>query len=120
MLHRSALGGVRLGRVMMSTERGNPRCFFDLSVDGADAGRLVFELRADVVPRTAKNFLELCKLPAGEGYKGSGFHRIISQFMAQGGDFTSGDGRGGRSIYGAKFADENFKLTHTKKGQLSM
>ncbi|KAL5341258.1 cyclophilin-like domain-containing protein [Aspergillus crustosus] len=82
--------------------------------------RVKFNLFDDVVPKTAKNFRELCLKPQGEGYKGSSFHRIIPQFMLQGGDFTRGNGTGGRSIYGEKFADENFQLKHTKPGILSM
>ena len=103
------------------------KVYFDVEIGGEAAGRITFGLFGDVVPKTAKNFATLCDGSAGTGnsgkplhYKDSSFHRIIPGFMAQGGDFTSGDGRGGESIYGAKFADENFDLNHDKPYLLSM
>jgi len=96
------------------------RVFFDMEVGGEDAGRITFELRADVAPKTAENFRQLCTGEAGYGYKDSAFHRVITQFMCQGGDFTAGNGTGGKSIYGEKFEDEDFSLKHQGKGILSM
>ncbi|OBZ86035.1 Peptidyl-prolyl cis-trans isomerase cyp5 [Choanephora cucurbitarum] len=104
-----------------------PKVFFDVAVNGKPSGRMTFKLFSDTVPKTAENFRALCTGEKGIGksgkplhYKNSAFHRIIPGFMAQGGDFTLGDGRGGESIYGHKFNDENFTLKHTGKGVLSM
>ncbi|GLB43062.1 putative PPIases accelerate the folding of proteins [Lyophyllum shimeji] len=94
--------------------------FFDIAINSKPAGRIVFKLYDDVVPQTSRNFRELATGQHGFGYAGSIFHRIIPNFMLQGGDFTRHNGTGGKSIYGERFADENFKIRHSKEGLLSM
>ena len=103
------------------------KCFFDITVDGEAAGRVVFGLFGNTVPKTAANFATLCDGSAGVGnagkplhFKDSAFHRIIPGFMAQGGDFTNHNGTGGESIYGETFKDENFEVKHLGRGTLSM
>ena len=103
------------------------KVFFDVEINGVSTGRITFGLFGETVPKTAENFRALCTGEKGEGasgkklhYQDSHFHRIIPGFMAQGGDFTMGDGRGGESIYGHKFQDENFTLKHEKPYLLSM
>ena len=129
MLFRGDGGGARGPRLSpaQAADEADPKVFLDISLDGEPAGRIEMSLFAKTCPRTAENFRCLCTGEKGVGqlgkplhFKGSSFHRVIPGFMCQGGDFTAGNGTGGESIYGNKFADENFQLKHTGAGILSM
>ncbi|XP_074780633.1 peptidyl-prolyl cis-trans isomerase H-like [Athene noctua] len=117
--------GEAAGMAVLASNPSNPVVFFDVTIGGQEVGRMKIELFADVVPKTAANFRQFCTgefrkdgVPVGD--KGSTFHRVIKDFMIQGGDFVNGDGTGVASIYRGPFADENFKLKHSAPGLLSM
>ncbi|WP_201057241.1 peptidylprolyl isomerase [Marichromatium gracile] len=118
----TSLAALALATIATSALAANPRVALDVSIGGEPAGTVTLELFADTTPKTAENFRVLCTGERGDdlAYAGSPFHRIIPGFMIQGGDFTNGNGTGGRSIYGERFPDENFERRHDRPGMLSM
>ncbi|KAH0486648.1 MAG: hypothetical protein KVP17_002990 [Porospora cf. gigantea B] len=104
----------------MTPSDSRPRCYLDILIDDVPAGRVVLELRSDVTPKTAENFRQLCTHQQGFGYQGCLFHRVVPGFVIQSGDFLCHNGTGSKSVYGASFPDENFRLKHKTAGVLSM
>ncbi|CDQ79651.1 unnamed protein product [Oncorhynchus mykiss] len=110
----------QMSRVQEHSRDANPQVYLSISADDEPLGMVTIELFSHIVPKTAENFRALCTGQKGFGLRNSVFHRIIPDFMCQGGDLTNQDGTGGKSIYGNKFEDENFDVRHTGPGLLSM